>query len=141
MLRPICYERVSSLQQVSGGGGLDDQRSASDAYFAKNPDIFSTEVVYLQDAGTSAFRNDNISPGSVLGDFLEGIRKQEYGEGHALIVMSLDRISRRSSWPENTISFIWSDHAPVDSFCPHCEAFSKASGLTPPRWLWRRVRL
>lgn len=27
----------------------------------------------------------------------------------------------------------WSDHAPVDSFCPHCEAFSKASGLTPPR--------
>ncbi|MFO3953275.1 recombinase family protein [Enterobacter hormaechei] len=106
MLRPICYERVSSLQQVSGGGGLDDQRSASDAYFAKNPDIFSTEVVYLQDAGTSAFRNDNISPGSVLGDFLEGIRKQEYGEGHALIVMSLDRISRRSSWSENTISFI-----------------------------------
>ncbi|SUG57682.1 integrase [Salmonella enterica subsp. diarizonae] len=36
---------------------------------------------------------------------------------------------------------MWSDHAPVDSFCPHGEAFSKASGLTPPRWLWRRVRL
>ncbi|ENZ8314228.1 MAG: transposase [Klebsiella pneumoniae] len=36
---------------------------------------------------------------------------------------------------------LWSDHAPVDSFCPHCEAFSKASGLTPPRWLWRRLRL
>ncbi|GAA6562418.1 hypothetical protein nublan006_37430 [Klebsiella pneumoniae] len=35
----------------------------------------------------------------------------------------------------------WSDHAPVDSFCPHGEAFSKASGLTPPRWLWRRLRL
>ncbi|WP_217896350.1 hypothetical protein, partial [Klebsiella pneumoniae] len=26
---------------------------------------------------------------------------------------------------------IWSDHAPVDSFSPHGEAFSKDSGLTP----------
>ncbi|EBU0771770.1 hypothetical protein CJH20_07925 [Salmonella enterica] len=32
-------------------------------------------------------------------------------------------------------NYEWSDHAPVDSFCPHGEAFSKASGLTPPRCL------
>ena len=42
---------------------------------------------------------------------------------------------------DTELSLMWSDHAPVDSFCPHGEAFSKASGLTPPRWLWRRLRL
>lgn len=29
----------------------------------------------------------------------------------------------------------WSDVAQVDSFCLHGEACSKASRLTPPRWL------
>lgn len=29
----------------------------------------------------------------------------------------------------------------VDTSDPHDEACSKASGLTPPRWLCRRVRL
>lgn len=36
---------------------------------------------------------------------------------------------------------LWTDPTPVDKFCPHDEACSKASGLTPPRWLWRRARL
>ncbi|EIW8700645.1 hypothetical protein BOR82_23920 [Klebsiella pneumoniae] len=27
----------------------------------------------------------------------------------------------------------WTDPTPVDKFCPHNEACSKASGLTPPR--------
>ena len=27
----------------------------------------------------------------------------------------------------------WTDPTPVDKFCPHDEASSKASGLTPPR--------
>jgi integrase len=27
----------------------------------------------------------------------------------------------------------WTDPTPVDKFCPHDEACSKASGLTPPR--------
>ncbi|BEK76646.1 hypothetical protein EATA6166_45380 (plasmid) [Enterobacter asburiae] len=35
----------------------------------------------------------------------------------------------------------WTDPTPVDKFCPHEEACSKASGLTPPRWLWQRARL
>lgn len=29
----------------------------------------------------------------------------------------------------------------IDTSDPHDEAFSKASGLMPPRWLCRRVRL
>ena len=35
----------------------------------------------------------------------------------------------------------WTDPTTVDIFCPHDEACSKASGLTPPRWLWRRTLL
>ena len=29
----------------------------------------------------------------------------------------------------------WTDPTTVDISCPHDEACSKASGLTPPRWL------
>lgn len=32
-----------------------------------------------------------------------------------------------------TFSAVWSDPTPVDKFCRHDEACSKASGLTPPR--------
>jgi hypothetical protein len=35
----------------------------------------------------------------------------------------------------------WTSHATVDKLKPQFEARSNASGLTPPRWLWRRVRL
>ncbi len=35
----------------------------------------------------------------------------------------------------------WTSHGIVDTPAPHAEASSNASGLTPPRWLWRRVRL
>jgi TPR repeat protein len=35
----------------------------------------------------------------------------------------------------------WTSHGAVDKLEPQIEARSNASGLTPPRWLWRRVRL
>ena len=35
----------------------------------------------------------------------------------------------------------WTSHGIQDTPEPRCEALSKASGLTPPRWLCRRVRL
>lgn len=106
MLRPICYERVSSLQQVSVGGGLDDQRSSLEAYLDNNSDKFSSKRIFIRDLGLSAFRNSNISPESQLGVFLQDVQNRKYGQGDALIVMSLDRISRRSSWSEDTIRFI-----------------------------------
>ncbi len=37
--------------------------------------------------------------------------------------------------------FEWSFPGLVDGGSPHCEAASKASGLMPPRWVWRRVGL
>jgi dTDP-4-amino-4,6-dideoxygalactose transaminase len=36
---------------------------------------------------------------------------------------------------------VWTSHATIDKLEPQIEARSNASGLTPPRWLWRRVRL
>ena len=35
----------------------------------------------------------------------------------------------------------WTSHATVDKLKPQFEARSNTSGLTPPKWLWRRVRL
>ncbi|HEL5587627.1 TPA: recombinase family protein, partial [Klebsiella pneumoniae] len=106
MLRPICYERVSSIQQIEGGGGLDDQRSVLEAYLDRNAALFNNDRVFIRDLGISVFRNSNISPESQLGIFLQDVQNRKYGEGDALIVMSLDRISRRSSWAEDTIRFI-----------------------------------
>ena len=39
------------------------------------------------------------------------------------------------------LNTIWTSHATVDKLKPQFEARSNASGLTPPKWLWRRVRL
>ena len=44
--------------------------------------------------------------------------------------------ARFYAWLHNPVSERdkdWTDPTPVDSFCPHDEACSKASGLTPPR--------
>ena len=35
--------------------------------------------------------------------------------------------------PGEGTALVWTDPTPVDKFCPHDEACSKASGLTPPR--------
>ncbi|WP_202307397.1 recombinase family protein [Dryocola clanedunensis] len=106
MLRPICYERVSSFDQVVTGAGLDDQRSIIEQYLDDNADKFTCDRIYITDEGVSAFKNANISPESNLGKFLQDVRNRKYGKGDALIVTSLDRLSRRSSWTENTIQFI-----------------------------------
>lgn len=51
MLRPICYERVSSIQQVDMGKGLDDQRSSLTAYSDKNTDKFTDERIFIVNMG------------------------------------------------------------------------------------------
>ncbi|WP_233437983.1 recombinase family protein [Citrobacter farmeri] len=104
--RPICYERVSTNLQVLDGSGLADQRSEIDKFIDENATKFTNDRVCITGDGVSAFKNANISPESNLGKFLQGVRDKIYGEGDALIVMSLDRLSRRSSWSENTIQFI-----------------------------------
>ena len=34
-----------------------------------------------------------------------------------------------------TVTGCWTSHGIVDTRAPHAEACSKASGLTPPKWL------
>ncbi|MCD2461374.1 MULTISPECIES: recombinase family protein [Enterobacter] len=106
MLRPICYERVSTIYQAVMANGLDDQRSSLTAYLDRNAGKFSDDRIFIQDAGLSAYKNANISATSNLGKFLQDVRDRKYGKGDALIVISLDRLSRRSSWAESTIQFI-----------------------------------
>lgn len=106
MYRPICYERVSSFDQVLRGSGLDDQRSIIERYLDDNSKIFTKDRIFITDEGVSAFKNANISAESSLGKFLQDVRERKYGKGDALVVTSLDRLSRRSSWSENTIQFI-----------------------------------
>jgi len=41
----------------------------------------------------------------------------------------------------NGATYGWTDPTIVDKFCPHKEACSKVSGLTPRGGLWHRDRL
>ncbi|WP_437430345.1 hypothetical protein [Yokenella regensburgei] len=86
--RPICYERVSSFDQVVSGAGLDDRRSIIEQSLDDNSEKFSDDRIYIIDEGVSAFKNANISPGSNLGKFLQYVRNRKSGTADALIVTS-----------------------------------------------------
>lgn len=105
-LLTYCYERVSSKDQVLTGKGLNDQRSQIIQFLDENAEKFSDNRTFITDEGVSAFKDSNISPESNLGKFLQDIRDHKIGEGCALVVPSLDRLSLRSSWAERTIQFI-----------------------------------
>jgi hypothetical protein len=54
----------------------------------------------------------------------------------------LDRMYLGFNTKDIKLQFVdWTSHATIDKLEPQIEARSNASGLTPPRWLWRRVRL
>lgn len=105
-LLPYCYERVSSKDQVVSGGGLDDQRSQIEQFLARRASEFTEERIFIRDEGVSAFKDANISPASNLGKFLQDVKDGKIGEGAALVVTSLDRLSRRNAWEESTMQFI-----------------------------------
>lgn len=105
-LLPYCYERVSSKDQVVSGHGLGDQRSQISQFLDRNSDKFLEERVFITDEGVSAFKDANISPESNLGLWLQDVRDSKVGKGAALIVTSLDRLSRRNAWSESAIQFI-----------------------------------
>ena len=74
MYRPICYERVSSFDQVLSGSGLDDQRSIIEQFLYDNPENFTKNRIYITDEGVTAFKNANISAECILGKFLQDER-------------------------------------------------------------------
>ena len=57
--------------------------------------------------------------------------------GHARTVP----LSSRALGVIQALPVPWTSHGTVDKLEPQIEARSNASGLTPPKWLWRLVRL
>lgn len=95
------YTRISKNSQQEGSG-LDEQLSRIDAYIKSKPEFLGSEITYWQDVGISAFKNKNIHDGQ-LAEFIKQVESGSIGAGHALVIYSLDRLSRRSSWDEDTI--------------------------------------
>lgn len=95
------YTRISKTYQQEGSG-LDEQLFRIDAYIKSKSEFSGSKITYWQDVGISAFKNNNIRDGQ-LSEFIKHVESGSIGAGHALIIYSLDRLSRRSSWDEDTI--------------------------------------
>ncbi|MGU5593899.1 recombinase family protein [Aeromonas sanarellii] len=95
------YTRISKTSQQEGSG-LDEQLARIEAYIQSKTHQFQGEPQYWQDIGLSAYKNKNIVDGQ-LGEFIKLVEEGKIGKGHALVIYSLDRLSRRSSWDEDTI--------------------------------------
>ena len=90
--RAYSYIRFSSAQQHSGDS-IRRQLAATKAYCERNNLIL--DETPMQDLGISAFRGTNSDKGA-LGDFLRACESGLIPKGSALIVESLDRITRQS---------------------------------------------
>ncbi|CQI92628.1 Resolvase%2C N terminal domain [Yersinia rohdei] len=100
------YTRISKTSQQEGSG-LDEQLTRINSYIDDKKYLFDLNTIqYWQDVGVSAFKNKNIEDGSALGELLDKISTGVIGTGHALVVYSLDRLSRRSNWDEYIIQQI-----------------------------------
>ncbi|WP_432340566.1 recombinase family protein [Yersinia enterocolitica] len=95
---PVLYIRVSSSKQVQDGGGLDDQLSAGESYIKSIPDLDYGRIQILRDEGISSFKGGNLEEGMPLREFVEQRLTKKDGDNYALIVYSVDRISRMNPW-------------------------------------------
>ena len=104
-IKTHIYTRVSKTSQQEGSG-LDEQLRRIESYTTRESHLFNgSPIQYWQDIGLSAYGDANIQDGelaSLLGEIANGT----IGKGHALVIYSLDRLSRRSSWDEDTIQKI-----------------------------------
>lgn len=100
-LKTHVYTRISKTSQQEGSG-IDEQLARIEAYIQGKPQQFQGDIQYWQDIGLSAFGNKNIIDGQ-LAEFIQQVEEGSIGKGHALVIYSLDRLSRRSSWDEDTI--------------------------------------
>ncbi|MCG7799992.1 recombinase family protein [Enterobacter asburiae] len=95
---PYGYLRVSSLEQVRSGGGLEAQDDAVRNYINERSDLFDTDrTVMISDAGLSAFSGQQLSEGQ-LGVFLSDVETGKVPTGSALVCFSIDRLSRQNPW-------------------------------------------
>lgn len=95
---PYGYLRVSSLEQVRSGGGLEAQDDAVRNYINERSDLFDTDqTIMISDAGLSAFSGQQLSEGQ-LGVFLSDVETGKVPKGSALVCFSIDRLSRQNPW-------------------------------------------
>lgn len=90
--RAFSYTRVSSGQQVEGGG-LDRQADMATAWCQRNGYELDTKLD-LSDKGRSAYKGKHLSHGA-LGRFLELAKAGQLGEQPVLLVEAVDRLSRQ----------------------------------------------
>lgn len=55
--------------------------------------------------------------------------------------MTTNSCGLHKSGLSSTLCICWTDPKTLDTSCPYNETCSKASGLTPLRWLWCRIQL
>lgn len=95
---PYGYLRVSSLEQVRTGGGLDTQDEEVRRYITQKSDVFDIDkMVMMSDEGLSAYSGRNIKEGE-LGRFLADVEAGLVPAGSALVCYSVDRLSRQNPW-------------------------------------------
>ena len=95
---PYGYLRVSSLEQVNHGGGLDSQDDAVRSYINNHSNIFDiNRTVMMSDAGLSAYSGRQLSEGE-LGRFMADVESRRIPSNSALVVYSIDRLSRQNPW-------------------------------------------
>lgn len=90
--RAYSYIRFSSVHQQSGDS-IRRQLAATRQYCERNNLLL--DETPLQDLGISAFRGTNAEKGA-LADFIQACEDGKIPRGSALIVESLDRISRQT---------------------------------------------
>jgi DNA invertase Pin-like site-specific DNA recombinase len=91
MPRVFSYDRVSSGQQLQGGG-LRRQGDAAAAWATAHG--VTLDPLTLRDGGRSAFHGHHLSRGA-LGRFLELAQAGGLGDGPILLVEAIDRLSRQ----------------------------------------------
>ncbi len=102
MKTAYSYIRFSSKKQA-GGDSLARQVASTAEYCAKKGLVLD-ERLRLKDLGVSAFKGKNLEEGGSLARFLDAVREGAVAPGSALIVESLDRLSRQA--PRRAISLL-----------------------------------
>lgn len=96
MPKAYLYIRYSTAEQGEGDS-VERQTSLATNFVKNRPDLdleLVSDPVFV-DAGVSSFIGDNMAPDKGLGRFIAAIRTGEIAVGSALLVESLDRLSRQ----------------------------------------------
>jgi DNA invertase Pin-like site-specific DNA recombinase len=96
MPKAYLYVRYSTAEQAQGDSENRQVRLAA-AFVQNRPDLaleLVTDPIFL-DAGVSSFMGDNLTPDKALGKFLKAVDRGEIVAGSALLVESLDRLTRQ----------------------------------------------